>query len=356
MFDLSELPQQAGHLNDKKPIISTEGQALSVLDSDLHDVEFAAELSEQERRELSVPVSAHGERLDKTLALLVPEFSRSYLQQLIASNAVQINSATHTKPSTRVKAGDTLAIELRPTAQSQAFKPEVMALDIVYEDEHLLVINKPAGLVVHPAPGNWSGTLLNGLLARDTQAMLLPRAGIVHRLDKNTSGLMVVARTRQTMDRLIDMIAKRSVGRLYIALAHHEWKGAKTRHVDLPIGRDPKNRLKMSVVDPDRHAGKSAQTDISLLQTGADYCLVLCKLHTGRTHQIRVHMAAIGHCLVADEVYGGSPAGGLQRQALHALKLSFEHPQTGLSMVFNCPPPEDICTAIDSVGLSYNQG
>ena len=342
-------------MNDKKSIISAGDQMPAVLDSDLHDVEFAAELSEQEQRELSVPISAHGERLDKTLALLVPEFSRSYLQQLIASNAVKINAATHTKPSGRVKAGDALTIELRPTAQSQAFKPEAMALNIVYEDEYLLVINKPAGLVVHPAPGNWSGTLLNGLLARDTQALLLPRAGIVHRLDKNTSGLMVVARTRQTMDRLIDMIAKRSVGRHYIALAHHEWKGAKTRHVDLPIGRDPKNRLKMSVVDLDRHAGKSAQTDITLLQTGTNHCLVLCKLHTGRTHQIRVHMAAIGHCLVADDVYGGLPAGGLQRQALHALKLSFEHPLTGVMMAFKCPLPDDLCTAISGVGLSYNQ-
>ena len=153
------------------------------------DNEFATELPDVELREVSVPVGGHGERLDKVLASMVPEFSRSYLQQLIASNAVMHNGSVQVKASARLKAGDALTIELRPTAQSQAFKPETMALNIIYEDEWLLVINKPAGLVVHPAPGNWSGTLLNGLLARDIHACQLPRAGIVHRLDKDTSGL-----------------------------------------------------------------------------------------------------------------------------------------------------------------------
>ena len=324
------------------------------MDHDHDDVEFAAELPEVELRNLAIPVSAHGQRLDKTLALMVPEFSRSYLQQLIIAGAVQINAATLTKASVHVKAGDALVIELTPTAQSQAFKPELMALDVVYEDEHLLIINKAAGLVVHPAPGNWSGTLLNGLLARDNQARLLPRAGIVHRLDKNTSGLMVVARTRQTMDQLVRMIAERSVGRHYIALAHHQWEGTKTRHVSLPIGRDPKNRLRMAVVDLDRHPGKSAATDIHFLQNGLNHCLVLCKLQTGRTHQIRVHMAAIGHSLVGDAVYGGAPAGDLQRQALHAVKLIFEHPATGAKLVFNCPLPQDLLDTLDGVGLNYN--
>jgi 23S rRNA pseudouridine1911/1915/1917 synthase len=286
---------------------------------------------------------------------MVPEFSRSYLQQLIYSNSVQLNSVVQLKASARVKAGDALTVELRPTAQSQAFKPEVMTLDVVYEDESLLVINKSAGLVVHPAPGNWSGTLLNGLLARDTRASMLPRAGVVHRLDKDTSGLMVVARTRQAMDRLVQMIAERSVSRQYLALAHNVWQGAKTRHVDLPIGRDPRNRLRMSVVDLERNAGKLAATDISLVQNGLSYCLVRCKLHTGRTHQIRVHMAAIGHSLIADEVYGGPPAGGLARQALHACALAFAHPITGVPMAFNCPLPSDIAAAIGSLGLSYNQ-
>ena len=339
----------------QKSIISTEEQKLPVLHRSELDVEFGADQAAAEWRHLDVPVGAHGERLDKTLALMVPEFSRSYLQQLIATSAVQMNALVNIKPSARVKAGDVLIVELRPTAQSQAFKPEPIALNIVYEDEWLMVIDKPAGLVVHPAPGNWSGTLLNALLAHDSQAMLLPRAGIVHRLDKNTSGLMVVARTRQTMDQLVQMIAERSVNRQYIALAHFEWIGAKTRRVDLPVGRDPKNRLRMSVVDLDRHGGKSAQTDIGLLQSGLEHCLVHCKLHTGRTHQIRVHMAAIGHRLVADDVYGGLPAGGMQRQALHAVKLMFKHPVTGLAMEFRSPLPTDMRTAIEQVGLSYNE-
>ncbi|MEP6965207.1 MAG: RluA family pseudouridine synthase, partial [Polaromonas sp.] len=155
---------------------------------------------EMELRTVSVPVGNHGSRLDKTLADLVPEFSRSYLQQLIEAGCVHVKGVKTLKTSSKVKAGDELAVELRPTPQSQAFKPEAMSLDIVFQDPHLMVVNKPAGLVVHPAPGNWSATLLNGLLAHDPQAFFLPRAGIVHRLDKDTSGLMVVARQRQTMD------------------------------------------------------------------------------------------------------------------------------------------------------------
>ena len=308
-----------------------------------------------ELRQVNVPVDSHGARLDRALAQIVPEFSRSYLQQLIAAGAVQLNGLASTKSSARVKAGDEIRIELKPTPQSQAFKPEAMALDVLFEDEHLLVINKPAGLVVHPAPGNWSGTLLNGLLARDPQASLLPRAGIVHRLDKDTSGLMVVARQRQTMDQLVSMIAARSVSRQYIALAHKAWQGPKTRHVDLPVGRDPRNRLRMAVVDLDRNPGKVASTDISLLQSGLQQCLVQCKLHTGRTHQIRVHMAALGHPLVSDELYGGQLAGGLKRQALHACRLAFIHPVTAAQLEFNSTLPADMQEAIISLGLRYNR-
>ena len=308
-----------------------------------------------ELREVSVPLECHGARLDQTLALIVPELSRSYLQQLIVAGSVQLNGFTLTKSSARVKAGNELKIELKPTPQSQAFKPEAMALDILYEDEFLMVVNKPAGLVVHPAPGNWSGTLLNGLLARDLKASLLPRAGIVHRLDKDTSGLMVVARHRPTMDQLVQMIAARTVSRQYIALAHGGWKGAKTQHVAFPVGRDPRNRLRMAVVDLDKTPGKSAATDITLLQSGLNHCLVRCKLHTGRTHQIRVHMAALCHPLVSDELYGGALGGNLQRQALHACRLAFEHPVTAEPLVFNSPLPADIAAAISNLGLSYNQ-
>ena len=226
-------------------------------------VELEAADAGVEQREHVVQMALHGVRLDKALVELVPEFSRSYLQQLLEQGAVQLNRKPATKSSAKVKLGDVISIEMRPTAQSQSFKPETMALDVVYEDEHLLVVNKPAGLVVHPAPGNWQGTLLNGLLAHHGGAAAVPRAGIVHRLDKDTSGLMVVAKTRQTMDALVAMIARRDVSRRYLALAHKPWKGAQMQQVNAPIGRDPRNRLRMAVVDLAQHPGKEARTDIT---------------------------------------------------------------------------------------------
>lgn len=307
-----------------------------------------------ELRHLVFGEAQHGLRLDQALVELVPEFSRSYLQQLIDLEGVTINGKVIRKPSTRVKAADVGVVELRPTPQSQAFKPEVMALEVAYEDEHLLVINKPAGLVVHPAPGNWSGTLLNGLLAYDAGAANLPRAGIVHRLDKDTSGLMVVARSRLVMDALIRLIAAREVSRQYVALAHRPWVGVRTREVNAPMGRDPRNRLRMAVVDLSKNPGKLARTDIELLQNGDQGCLVRCALHTGRTHQIRVHMASIGHPLVADDLYGGAVAAGMHRQALHACRLAFTHPVTFQPMVFQASLPEDLEHALNQWGLRYN--
>ena len=338
-------------LEQHNQIISTKE-----LSPDIADDSFqGAADNEVELREVRVPLEGHGARLDRVLADIVPEFSRSYLQQMIAAGQVQVNDLKLTKSSVRVKAMDSISIELKPTPQSQAFRPEIMALDVVFEDDFLLVINKPAGLVVHPAPGNWSGTLLNGLLARDARACLLPRAGIVHRLDKDTSGLMVVARQRQVMDQLVCMIAVHSVSRQYLALAHGAWQGQKVRQVELAVGRDPRNRLRMAVVDLSKYPGKTATTEIALLQSGLRHCLVQCRLRTGRTHQIRVHMAALGHPLVSDELYGGRQAAGLMRQALHACKLAFEHPVTGQYMEFNSALPGDMQTAIDDLGLRYNE-
>lgn len=297
----------------------------------------------------------HGERLDRALALLLPAFSRSYLQQLVEAGAVRVQGSAAPKSSQRVRAGDALEVELRPTPQSQAFQPEDLPLSVVHEDEHLLVVDKPAGLVVHPAPGNWSGTLLNALLARDAAARALPRAGIVHRLDKDTSGLMVVARTRAAMDRLVAMIAAREVSRQYLALAHRPWEGAGERRVDAPIGRDPRNRLRMAVVDLQRHPGKAAATVFRLLEQGEAGCALLCSLETGRTHQIRVHAAHIGHPLVADPLYGGAPAAGLARQALHAFRLAFAHPVTGEPLAFHAPLPQDLRAAWSACGLRYNE-
>ncbi len=318
--------------------------------------EESADLAEpSELRPFAIDQAQHGQRLDRALAALVPEFSRSYLQQLIEAGAVELQGRTLTKVSATVRAGQSGRIELRPTPQSQAFRPEAMELVTVHEDEHLRIIDKPAGLVVHPAPGHWSGTLLNGLLALDPKAVLLPRAGIVHRLDRDTSGLMVVARTRAAMDAMVALIAARDVKRQYLAMGHKAWEGAAARQVDAPIGRDPRNRLRMAVVDLERHAGKTARTLIERLDSHTDGCAVRCTLETGRTHQIRVHMASIGHPLVGDALYGGAPAAGLSRQALHAFRLAFVHPVTQQAMEFRSPPPPDLAQALQTWGLDYNR-
>jgi 23S rRNA pseudouridine1911/1915/1917 synthase len=308
-----------------------------------------------EQRTLLFLPAHHGMRLDRALVELVPEFSRNYLQQLIEAGSVLVNGQVLVKASHKVKVSDVGVIELRPTPQSQAFKAEVMALDVVYADAHLLVINKPAGLVVHPAPGNWSGTLMNGLLAYDPRAFDLPRAGIVHRLDKDTSGLMVVARSRAVMDALVRAIAARNVKRQYLAIGQGVWSGAVRCVVDAAIGRDPVNRLRMAVVDMSLHPGKLARTDFELLSNAAQACLVHCTLHTGRTHQIRVHMAQLKHPLLGDTLYGGAMGLGMSRQALHAYRLAFEHPVTGQPLIFSAPVPRDFSSALTSLGLKYNQ-
>lgn len=334
-------------------IISTDSNTHEPLASQ-QEGESASEVSEEEVRTCQVPMALHGQRLDRALAQLVPEFSRSYLQQLIEQGDALIDSQVVTKVSSKVRLGHSIQVTLRATAQSQAFVPQDMPIDVVYEDAHLRVIHKPAGLVVHPAPGNWRGTLLNGLLALDPMAASVPRAGIVHRLDKDTSGLMVVARTRPCMDALVQLIAAREVHRQYLALAHKPWVGSARRTVEAPIGRDPANRLRMAVVDLSHQSGKTAATTLELLDQQPQACLVRCTLHTGRTHQIRVHMAHIGHPLLADAVYGGAPVAGLTRQALHAWRLAFVHPITGQSQEWQSDLPADMALAMTALGLSYN--
>lgn len=314
----------------------------------------ASDEAQSETRSWIIPEDLHGQRLDRALGTLVPEFSRSYLQQLIEAGVVQLQGRVVIKPAHKVKAGEQGSVELRPTPQSQAFVPEVMSLDVVHSDAHLMVIHKPAGLVVHPAPGNWSGTLLNGLLAFDAAAAQLPRAGIVHRLDKDTSGLMVVARTRLAMDALVRMIAAREVSRQYLAMAHRTWVGPARREVEAAIGRDPRQRLRMAVVDLQRDAGKPAHTTFDLLHATPEGCVLRCTLHTGRTHQIRVHAAHIGHPLLADALYGGRPAAGMSRQALHAWRLAFRHPVTGAELDLRASAPADMDEALKTWGVGYN--
>ncbi len=313
-----------------------------------------------EWREIAIPVSLHGERVDRVLSQRLTEFSRSFVQQLIGQGAIERvtaagASATTLKPATRVKAGQIFRVALKPTPQSQAFVPQAMALRVVFEDEHLRIIDKPPGLVVHPAPGNWSGTLLNGLLALDPGAAELPRAGIVHRLDKDTSGLMLVARTRACMDRLMAQIAAREVRREYLAIVQGAWRGSPSLEIVAPIGRDPQHRLRMAVVDLAHQAGKAARTSVLCLDTNDQASWVHCRLHTGRTHQIRVHLGHIGHRLYGDTQYAGPVVDGLQRQALHAFRLSLAHPITGAWLTCRADWPSDLDAALQALGLRYNE-
>ena len=306
---------------------------------------------EVEVRELAIPTELHRQRLDRALVSLLPEFSRNHLKHMIEDGCVSLDNQVLTKVAHLVKAFDACQVRLQPTDMSQAFVPQDLPLDVVFEDEHLRVIHKPVGMVVHPAPGNWSGTLLNGLLFLDAGLKLIPRAGIVHRLDKDTSGLMVVARTRACMDALVAMIAARDVQREYLAMSQRPWRGELHREVELPIGRDPRQRLRMAVIDLERQSGKHAHTSLQCLDSNDQGCLVHCTLHTGRTHQIRVHMAAIGLPLLADGLYGGAGFLPLDRQALHAFRLGFTHPFSQKELQFNSPLPLDILQALGSMGL-----
>jgi 23S rRNA pseudouridine1911/1915/1917 synthase len=323
------------------PLPATPGPWVDAEDAEQDPAEAGTE-----QRETRVDTRGHGQRLDKALVALAPEFSRSHLQGLITRGHVRLDGVAADAASRRLRVGQLLVVDLVPTAQSLAFRPEAMALAIVFEDQHLLVLDKPAGLVVHPAAGNWSGTLLNGLLAHHADAARLPRAGIVHRLDKDTSGLMVVAKTLPAMTALVRAIAAREVNRVYLALAHGAvpWTD---RTFDAPIGRDPVSRVKMAVLG----SGKAARTDVHCLGAAQGVSALRCTLHTGRTHQIRVHLAHAGHPLVADTTYGGRAALGLVRQALHAARLAFLHPIHGQPLAFERELPQDLAQAWAGLGL-----
>jgi len=304
---------------------------------------------------LVVPPQWHGFRLDKYLAECIPEFSRSYLQQLLLQGDVTDTGRMLGKASSKVSVGQHIRVQLRPTPQAQSFKAESVPLDVVFEDEHVLVLNKAAGLVVHPAAGNWTGTVLNGLLMHHASASNLPRAGIVLRLDKDTSGLMMVGKTRVAVEALSRQIAERAVNRYYLALAERSWlRSSSLEIVDEPIGRDPSNRVRMAVVRPGQHGGKPPKTLVQLLVQSHSSNLFACKLFTGRTHQIRVHLAWLGHPIVGDVTYGGHPTDCMKRQALHATRLDFAHPVSGEWLSFTAELPADMQCALAEGGLNYN--
>ena len=286
-------------------------------------------------------------RLDAVLAKLMPDYSRSRLTSWIKDGAVIVNDKA-AQPKDKMIGGEEIAVSVRPSEENLAFVPEAMDLDIVYEDDAVIVVNKPAGLVVHPAAGNWTGTLLNGLLAHCPALSQIPRAGIVHRLDKETSGLMVVAKTLPAQNSLVRQLQERSVKRIYRAVANGvvPFDGK----IETLIGRDPHNRIKMAVV---KFGGKEAVTHVKVLERYLAHSYIECMLETGRTHQIRVHMREANHPLAGDPVYG-NPRHSCSdaakeavkslgaRQALHAYRLSFVHPESGETVSFEAPMPEDM--------------
>jgi 23S rRNA pseudouridine1911/1915/1917 synthase len=283
---------------------------------------------------LAVEPSLAGLRLDQALARLLPKESRSRLAWLVEEGAVLVDGE-RARPRHRLRGGEHLEVTLLPRPEEAAFRPEEIALDVVHEDDDVLVVAKPAGLVVHPGSGNWAGTMLNALLHRVPALAGLPRAGIVHRLDKETSGLLVVAKNEAAMQDLVRQLQARTVKRTYLAIARGAVPGGGA--VDAPIGRHPTQRTRMAVVP----GGKPAVTRYHVRERLGGHTLLECELETGRTHQIRVHLASIGHPLEGDPVYGGRGARRLPRQALHAWKLAFVHPATGKVVRFTAPPPPD---------------
>lgn len=272
------------------------------------------------------------ERFDSVAADLFPQYSRAVLQGWIKSGELTLDG-DRVKPSRKLNGGEVLAIDAE--VASVELHAETMELAIVFEDTDLLVVNKAAGLVVHPGAGNTSGTLLNGLLAHDEKLASLPRAGLVHRLDKDTTGLMVVAKGRQAYYGLIEQLSERTVSREYEAIVY----GAvpPEGRIDAPIGRHRTQRTKMAIT----RRGREAITHYQLRERLGKYSHVSVRLETGRTHQIRVHMLHIGFPLVGDPVYGRKTGPEFHRQALHARRLSFTHPVTGKQMRFQQPLPDD---------------
>lgn len=299
------------------------------------------------QRQAEVTLEQAGWRFDRAAAALFPEYSRSRLQSWITDENLLLNGEV--APTREiVDMGDLLSIDVEVEAETTD-QAEAMDLDIVFEDDHLLVVNKPAGLVVHPGAGNTSGTLVNGLLHHAPQTAQLPRAGLVHRIDKDTTGLLVVAKTIESHTVLVEALQNREITREYEAIVRGVFVSGGT--IDEPISRDPRDRTKMKITP----GGRESLTRYRILERFRDHSRLRLKLETGRTHQIRVHMAWIRHPLVGDPVYGGRMAlpKGLgehardemrkfRRQALHARKLGLIHPVTGESLTWQVPPPEDM--------------
>ncbi len=305
---------------------------------------YSAGAAQEVVREIvrTVPVDLAGQRLDLALASMFPEHSRSLLQAWLREGHIQLDSRA-AKPKQKIWGGEQVRLLPQPGPGETAHRPEKIDLPVRYEDESIIVIDKPAGLVVHPGSGNWQGTMLNALLHHAPELAGIPRAGIVHRLDKDTSGLLVVARTLPAQTDLVRQLQARSVKRDYLALVYGSVESEG--EVDAPVGRDPRVRTRMAVTD----RGKHALTRYRPVRHYAGATLLECGLATGRTHQIRVHLHSLGHPIVGDPVYrlpgrrrGDSMLDAFRRQALHAWRLAFVHPASGETMRFESPLPADM--------------
>ncbi len=297
-------------------------------------------------RRLVIPDAQGGQRLDQALSAMLPEFSRNRIQNWIRARKIAVDDAWGTTRM-KVSGGESVRVEIEPDPNATPDAPEAIPLDVVFEDPVLLVIDKPVGLVVHPGSGNRHGTLLNALLHRAPQVAELPRAGIVHRLDKDTSGLLVVAKTLMSHTDLVRQLQARTVKREYLALVYGEVDHGGT--VNAPLARDPHNRVKRTV----HSMGKEAVTHYEVVERFPGITLLRCKLETGRTHQIRVHMQHIGHPLVGESVYSASRRNHhkipFPRQALHAERLGLIHPVTQEFMQWECPLPPDFTSLLHAL-------
>jgi 23S rRNA pseudouridine1911/1915/1917 synthase len=283
---------------------------------------------------LVVPPECAGLRFDAALARTLPQYSRSRLRTWIDAGRATLDGVP-AEATRKVRGGERVAVDAVPDPRAAPLTPEPIALAIVFEDDALVVIDKPAGLVVHPGSGNWEGTLQHALLHHAPQLAVVPRAGIVHRLDKDTSGLLVVAKSLAVHTALVRALAARTVTREYLALATGNIVRGGT--IDAPIGRHPRRRTTMAVVA----TGKPARTHYEVVERFGVATLLRCRLETGRTHQIRVHLASLGHPLVGDPAYGGKGSVPFPRQALHAARLGLPHPGTLARCVWESPLPSD---------------
>lgn len=287
-----------------------------------------------------------GERIDKFLAQKLDK-SRSLIQKLIKDELVLVNGET-VKTNYSVAAGDEIDVKQFDVVDNTSIIPQPMDLDIVYEDDDLLVINKPSGLVVHPAPGHYQDTLVNGLLAYSNKLSDINgefRPGIVHRIDKDTSGLLVVCKNNETHEALANQLSDKTLFRQYLAIVHGEIEEDEGEII-APIGRDPRDRVKMAVVAKN---SKEGQTNFKVLERYDHYTLVSCNLLTGRTHQIRVHFDFINYPLAGDPLYGIKPTIDTKGQALHAYKLGFIHPRSGEYMEFEAKPPQEFINTLNQI-------